>query len=65
MVDHSDEGSDDFIVNLVELCGFVSVHVFAVDGKLQPNLSLGGFGFAVGKLTDEMGLVPPFTPGFG
>ena len=65
MVDHTNERSENVIVSLIQRCRFITLHVFALDRKLQPYLRLGGFAFHVGKFADERTLVTPFALCFG
>jgi hypothetical protein len=46
MIDHADKFSQDIFVSGVELPGQGLIHVFAVDGKFDPNLGFRRFPFS-------------------
>ncbi len=53
VMDHADDAGDHAVVLLVEFRSVASRNVFALDGILEPDLSLCAFGLAIGKLADE------------
>ncbi len=53
MVDHADDGGDDFIVGDVKLFPIVAVQIATLHAELQPDLCFRSFGLAVREFTDS------------
>ena len=65
VVDHADDGSQDFVVGLVEARCFVPVQVAKLDSKFKSHLRFGRFALGVGKFADECLFVSSLAPCFG
>ena len=47
MVDHADDGAENFVVDLLETAAVVTRQVAALDSEFEPDLRFGSLGLRV------------------